>query len=200
MPLDGELWLERGKFEQTMSVIRRKIAHSGWGSIRYLVFDLPAHRGTFRQRYAAMLSLRAKSDNGYWRVVGQLPIKSAQALEDAYTNVLAAGGEGIMLRRIDSLYRVGRSDDLLKHKPFDDAEATVIAYRSGKGEYTGMVGSLRVRTATGMEFNLGSGLTDALRKHPPPLGAVITYKYQGLTLNGKPRFPVFLRVRNDDPE
>ena len=40
--------------------------------------------------------------------------------------VLAAGGEGIMLRRIESPHRGGRSNDLLKYKPFDDAEAIVI--------------------------------------------------------------------------
>ena len=187
--LDGELWLTRGEFEKTMSAIRRKTPHDGWRDIRYLVFDLPAHEGTFRRRYAAMLSLRAANDNAYWQVVEQLPIKSARALEKKYAEVLAVGGEGIM-----------RSDDLLKYKPFDDAEAIVIGHHPGKGKYAGMVGSLRVRTATGVEFNVGSGLTDAMRKNPPPLGVMITYQYQGLTKKGKPRFPVFLRVRNDKPE
>ena len=99
----------------------------------------------------------------------------------------------IMLRRIESPHRGGRSNDLLKYKPFDDAEAIVIGHHPGKGKYVGMVGSLRVRTAAGVEFNVGSGLTDAMRKNPPPLGVTITYQYQGLTKKGKPRFPVFLR-------
>ena len=77
--------------------------------------DLPAHEGTFRRRYAAMLSLRVASDNAYWQVVEQLPIESAEALEKKYAEVLAAGGEGIMLRRIESPHRGGRSNDLLKY-------------------------------------------------------------------------------------
>lgn len=198
--LDGELWLARGKFEETMSIIRRKSPHDGWRDIRYMVFDLPAHGGAFRARYAALLSLRAESANPHWAVVEQLPVPSAAALEAHYNAVLANGGEGVMLRRVESLHRGGRSDDLLKVKPFEDAEAEVIAYNEGKGKYTGLVGSLRVRTAEGVEFDVGSGLTDAQRKNPPPIGSIITYKFQGLTGGGKPRFPVFLRIRNDEPD
>lgn len=197
--LDGELWLARGRFEDTMSVIRRQQPHAGWRAIRYRVFDLPGHSGTFRQRYAALLKLKATSDNIYWQVVEQLPIASAAALEEKYAAVLASGGEGLMLRRTESIHRGGRSDDLLKYKPFEDAEAVVIGHRPGQGKYTGMTGSLRVRTPAGVEFYVGSGLTDKLRKNPPPIGATISYKFQGLTANGKPRFPTFLRMRNDEP-
>ena len=198
--LDGELWIGRGQFEKTMSIIRKSKPHERWRDIRYMVFDLPAHRGIFRERYAAMLMLKSTSDHRYWQVVEQSPIESAAALERYHTAVLAAGGEGIMLRRIESYHRGGRSDDLLKYKSFTDAEAVVIGYNAGKGKYTGMVGSLRLRANNGIEFSVGSGLTDAMRKQPPPIGTTITYKYQGLTNSGKPRFPVFLRVRNDEPE
>ena len=195
--LDGELWIGRGKFEETMSIIRRNKPHERWRAARYLVFDLPAHEGDFRERYATLLMLKAQSDNIYWQVVEQMPINSAAVLEKKYSQVLAIGGEGIMLRRVESRHRGGRSDDLLKYKPFDDAEAVVIGHNRGKGKYTDMTGSLRARAADGVEFSVGSGLTDALRKNPPPIGAVITYKYQGYTNSGKPRFPVFLRVRSD---
>ncbi len=197
--LDGELWLARGMFEKTMSVIRKSKPHEGWRNIRYLVFDLPAHQGVFRTRYATLLKLKAESKNTYWDIVTQLPIETAEILEKKYNAVLAAGGEGIMLRRIESIHRGGRNDDLLKHKPFTDAEAVVIGYRTGKGKYSDSVGALQVRTKAGVEFYVGSGLTDKLRYHPPPIGTTITYKHQGVTANNKPRFPVFLRVRNDEP-
>ena len=35
------------------------------------------------------------------------------------------------------------------------------------------------------------------RKNPPPLGTTITYTYRGLTKTGLPRFPSYLRVRED---
>jgi DNA ligase-1 len=49
----------------------------------------------------------------------------------------------------------------------------------------------------GQRFRLGSGLSDALRRQPPPIGTHITYRYQHLTQNGVPRFPRYMRVRQD---
>ncbi len=201
VPLDGELWLARGRFEDTVSIVRRQAPHEGWRNIRYMVFDLPQHGGIFRERYFALLALAAQSDTGdpvYWRVVEQRPIVSLARLEASFDALILAGGEGLMLRRITSLYRSGRSDDLLKYKPFDDAEAVVIGHNPGKGKYTGKVGSLRVETPDGRVFNVGSGLSDAEREQPPSLGTVVTYQHQGVTKKGLPRFPVFLRIRLDE--
>ena len=41
----------------------------------------------------------------------------------------------------------------------------------------------------------GSGFSDEVRKHPPDIGATVTYTYRGLTRNGVPRFASYLRVR-----
>jgi DNA ligase 1 len=112
--------------------------------------------------------------------------------------VTQAGGEGLMLHRADAPYRAGRSDDLLKLKSRADAEAVVIGYLPGKGKYAGMLGALIVECADGLQFNLGTGLSDVQRRHPPPLGTRITYGYQGLTARGVPRFARVLRIRDDD--
>ena len=45
------------------------------------------------------------------------------------------GGEGLMLHRLDSLYCAGRSRDLLKYKPDDDADARVLAHLAGQGKF-----------------------------------------------------------------
>ncbi len=197
--LDGELWLGRGQFEATVSVVRKQQPHDGWREIRFMVFDLPAHAGTFRQRQAALRALVAASKNAFWQVVRQRPVASREALQALFDETVAGGGEGLMLRRIDSYHQSGRSRDLLKYKPFYDAEATVIGHRPGRGKYAGMTGSLRVRTPQGRVFRIGSGLSDAQRKDPPPVGATITYRYQGLTRNGLPRHPVYLRIRRPAP-
>jgi DNA ligase-1 len=51
--------------------------------------------------------------------------------------------------------------------------------------------------AQGVEFHLGSGLSDALREAPPPLGSVVTFTYRGRTAGGVPRFASYLRRRDD---
>ena len=108
-----------------------------------------------------------------------------------------AGGEGLMLHRGDTLYRAERSDNLLKLKTHEDAEAQVIGHTAGRGKYADMTGALRVRSADGREFRIGSGLSDALRRDPPAVGTWITYRYRGLNDSGLPRFATWLRVRTD---
>lgn len=99
-----------------------------------------------------------------------------------------------MLHSADAPYETGRSDNLLKMKPQEDAEAVVIAHLPGKGKYAGMLGALRVCSESGQEFSLGSGFTDQQRRDPPPIGATVTYRYRDFTATGLPRFASFLRV------
>ena len=55
---------------------------------------------------------------------------------------------------------------LLKLKPYLDAEAIVVAHLPGKGKYQGMLGALRVKTAQGQVFSIGTGFSDAQRAIP----------------------------------
>ncbi|MDQ3160851.1 MAG: hypothetical protein M3Q51_07510, partial [Pseudomonadota bacterium] len=44
---------------------------------------------------------------------------------------------------------------------------------------------------------LGSGLRDADRALPPSIGSLVTFRYNGLTAKGTPRFARFQRVHGD---
>ena len=198
-PLDGELWSKRGDFENISGAVRRARPHEGWRKIKYMIFDMPKESGDFRARLRAMKKTAAAANLPHLQVVPQWEINNAEELRAKMAEITAAGGEGMMLRRKDSPHRGGRNGDLLKLKPFADAEATVLAHLPGKGKFLGMLGSLEVENDDGIRFRVGSGFTAAERKSPPPVGARITYKYNGFTNSGKPRFPVFLRVRKDEP-
>ncbi|MBV5331341.1 DNA ligase [bacterium] len=194
--LDGELWIGRGQFERLSATVRRQTPDdTGWRQVSYLVFELPQAPGTFRERVQAMRGVVAKAGVPWLQVVDQFELGSRQALEQKLDAITRAGGEGLMLHRADALYMTGRSDVLLKMKLWHDAEATVIAHRPGKGKYVGKLGALRVRTADGVEFMLGTGLSEADRRQPPPVGTIITYRYRELTSRGLPRFASFHRVR-----
>lgn len=105
-----------------------------------------------------------------------------------------------MLHRGASHYRAERSDDLLKLKRYQDAEAKVVAHQPGKGKYAGKLGALIVETETGLRFKLGSGLSDEQRRAPPALGCWVTYRYNGLNEKTNiPRFARFMRIREDRP-
>jgi DNA ligase-1 len=198
-PLDGELWAGRGQFEQVTATVRDlEPDDDAWRNIRFMVFDLPAHGGTFSARLRELQSLLAPLRIDWLRQVIQSRVADDVALHLQLDSIAAAGGEGLMLHKEDSLYRAERSDDLLKLKPHQDAEAVVIAHLPGQGKYGGMLGALLVRTANGIEFRIGTGFTDEQRRHPPPIGSWVTYSYHNLTARGIPRFARFLRVRPPD--
>lgn len=196
VPLDGELWAGHGKFELASSTVRNSTPDdAAWRRMHLMVFDLPAHGGPFDVRLKALRALFATPQSATLRLVEQTHLASPDALLARRDAIVAAGGEGVVLHRGASLYRAERNDDLLKFKPHDDAEARVVGYTPGQGKYAGMIGALEVERADGLRFRIGSGLSDAERRHPPPIGTTITYIYNGLTVNGVPRFARFLRVR-----
>nr|WP_246541619.1 DNA ligase [Collimonas antrihumi] len=193
--LDGELWAGREQFHHAVSTIRRQTPDdAAWRKMRFMVFDLPAHGGTFDQRLIALQSVTAKLAVPWVVAVEQIKVDDHAALQSMLERIVKQGGEGLMLHRGDSLYRGYRSNDLLKVKIHEDAEAKVIAHIPGKGKYQGILGALQVETPDGLRFKLGSGFTDAQRRQPPALGSQVTYRYRGLTPGGTPRFASFMRV------
>ena len=165
-----------------------------------MIFDLPDHRGIFSERIASMQRLMDQNESPYLVMIQQSRITNKTDLMRHLTMITDNGGEGLMLHRQSAYYFEGRSKDLLKLKIFHDAEATVIGYREGKGQFKGMLGSLRVRTDEGLVFYVGSGLNLEQRVHPPSIASRITFRHQGYTKKGIPRFPVFLRIRDEEPE
>ena len=99
------------------------------------------------------------------------PLAAAELVEKMVDEVLAEGGEGLVLRQPHSLYNCARTRDLLKHKPLQDADAIVVGYYWGKepdhrksltgtavGERLGAMGGLLVQLENGKRFILsGTG-------------------------------------------
>ena len=195
-PLDGELWLRRGAFEATLGAVRKQRPDEAeWRQLSYQVFELPGAAGSFSQRLARLEHIIARVDSPYLQLIAQQRFENEADLHRKLDEVVAGGGEGLMLHRADSLYQTGRSDALLKLKTYRDAEAVVIAHLPGKGRNLGRLGALLVEMPDGKRFRIGSGFSDRERDQPPPVGTRVTYKYYGLSSRGIPRFASFLRVR-----
>jgi DNA ligase-1 len=197
-PLDGELWLGRGKFEELSGIVRKtEPVDAEWRRIKYMIFELPSGTGSFAERAQRITEIVAGTKWPQLVAVEQFRLADRAALKRKLGEVVRGGGEGLMLHRADAPYVTGRSDALLKLKPLQDAEAAVLEHVAGNGKFAGMMGALRVRTADGKEFLVGTGFTDRVRKNPPPVGTTVTYTYRGFTNTGLPRFPSFLRVREE---
>ena len=195
-PLDGELWLGRGRFAELSGIVRRQQPRDDeWRQVRFMVFEQPGGAGSFTERVERLKAIVARAGVPWLQVVEQFRVADRAALQARLNAVVAAGGEGLMLHRADAPYLTGRSDALLKLKPRLDAEATVVAHLPGRGRLTGMMGALLVETAAGVRFQLGTGFTDAERRDPPPVGAQVTFVYRELTRDGVPRFASYWRRR-----
>ncbi len=196
-PLDGEMWMGRKQFQRTSGFVRRQDKHEYWRDVRFVVFDAPALDQQFEARLQFLGDLMRKHAPPYARALEQKPCKGRDHVFAELAEVQRVGGEGLMLRQPGSRYAAGRSSTLLKVKTFHDAEARVFGYQAGKGRHKGRMGALRLQLSDGTEFEVGTGLSDAARDNPPAVGSIITFKYQELSDDRKPRFPVFVRERTD---
>ncbi|MEK8048516.1 DNA ligase [Ideonella margarita] len=195
-PLDGELWLGRGRFDETSALVRRgEPTDAAWHDLRFMVFDAPTHAGPFAQRVAHLQALLPDAGNGPAHAVAHRTFTTNRALRTWLDEVVAAGGEGLVLHAAAAPWQPGRQAHLLKLKPVQDADVIVIGHRPGKGRWQGQLGALTVRNADGQVFHVGSGLSDAQRRQAPPVGTTVSIRWRGLTATGLPRFATLWRVR-----
>ena len=156
-------------------------------------------------------------------------IHSIKELERYEYLCLHKGYEGVMLRDPMGTYKFGRStvndNILLKVKRFEDDEAELIAIEEKmsnqntaekdafgrtkrSASIVGMVGAdtagtLIVRNKDGLEFGVGSGLNDEMRKElwnnqEKYIGKLVKYKYFPQGIKELPRHPVFLGFRDKE--
>jgi DNA ligase-1 len=196
--LEGEIWGGRGTFEDTVSIVKKQQPHDGWLKLRFAVFDVPEAPGGFNRRLQQAKDWFAAHPATFAFVIEQKKVADNRALQAELERVEKLGGEGLIVRRPDTLYARGRSRDILKVKSFYDTEAVVIEQIPGKGRNQGRLGSLLVELPNKIRFKIGTGFTDAQRLDPPSIGSIITFKYYGLYASGKPKFPSFLRIRTDN--
>jgi DNA ligase-1 len=196
-PLDGELWAGRKRFQRAVSIVRRQDRSELWREISFVVFDAPTLDAPFEERLAHCRRLLESAALSHASVHVHERCGGIDALRTELARIEAAGGEGVMLREPGSRYVAGRSTTLLKVKTFHDAEARVVDHLPGEGRHKGRLGALLVERPGGTRFSVGTGFSDAERAAPPPIGSVITYRYQELSTAGVPRFPSYVGIRDD---
>ena len=196
--LDGELWSQRGKFEEISSIVRKEIPDEiEWQKIKFMVFDLPQDKQIFKQRIKTLRKIIAAAESPFLELIEQFEVSNHEKLMEKLYEVNKSGGEGLMLHKKTALYKAGRNDDLLKLKTYEDEEAVVIDYIKGNGRLEGKIGALWVENADKVQFGIGSGFSEEQRNNMPKIGDKVTYKFNGKTKNNVPRFPVFLRVKEE---
>jgi len=189
--IDGELWTKRRDFENISSIVRDKTPSQKWKEITYNIFEVPHTKGGLFERLAKVKSYESK----IIKIIPQIKIKNKSQMLKFLKEIESKGGEGLVVRDPNAPYIDKRTNKALKVKSFKDAECKVIGYNQGKNKYKNMLGSIICKMDNNITFKIGSGFSDEERKNPPSIGSIITFKYKSFTKYGKPRFPVFMRVR-----
>ena len=192
--IDGELWTKRGDFEHISSIVNKQEPHEGWREIRYNIFEVPHQKGGLLERLSVLKKWLQKHPNEFIKIIPQKVCKGQEDLKHELKRVEALGAEGLVVRNPNALYIDKRTTEALKVKSFSDDECVVKGYTKGHGKFEGLVGAL-LCAWQGKVLKIGSGLSEEDRQNPPALGSNVTFKYNGFTKYGNPKFPVFLRVR-----
>lgn len=195
-PLDGELWMGRQCFQKTISVVKTRDAGDRWRSIQYLVFDIPHLKEPFEERMRQLDDFMRHRSGPNLKAVTQSPCLGISHLKQELDRLTALGAEGLMIRKPGSFYEAGRSHNILKVKPWKDAEAVVVGHEPGKGRHKGRLGGLVVEMPDGKRFNVGSGLSDDDRRNPPRIGATVTYRFTETTEAGIPKCASYICTRD----
>jgi DNA ligase-1 len=106
-----------------------------------------------------------------------------------------------MIRTHNGLYENKRSKNLLKYKTFEDDEFEILDVFEGQGKLTGMVGQMLFESKSGKQFystvnGTQEYLTELWSQKDTLVGKLATVKYFELTIDGVPRFPKVISIRD----
>jgi len=198
---DGELYVHTWDFQKIVSAIKKVSENTPM--VEYHVYDCPnmeKRETPFHKRFTPANQSKFANENNILRSVQTMPIDSETQLRDYEELCINNGYEGIMARNADSKYLFGyRSSDLLKVKRFIDNEYKIVDISEGTGVEKGCAIFL-CETLEGKTFGVRPTGTHAERKivyknQKDYLGKLLTVKYQELSNDGVPRFPVGLHIR-----
>ena len=206
--LDGELFTTKAHFQTIVGLAKKKtlteedrVQHN---LLELHCYDIVDPVKPFAERYAILqdlFRLHAPVIGTTLQLCPTKEIAKEADLKKAHDAYVAAKYEGLMIRNKTGLYAVGdRSNDLLKMKEFEDDEFRIVGFYEGDGAEKGCV-MWRCVTPKGVEFGCRPEGTredrQELYKHGSEyVGKLLTVKYQNLTPDGVPRFPVGKTIRD----
>lgn len=206
--LDGELFNEdyRQQLNEIMKLIRKTVhvteedIKKSAELIKFYVYDGYGFDNTTEQtpysERKAWLDANVIVHYGACTKVPQWTIRSLDDLMERYQNIVAQGHEGVILRKADMPYHHGRSKNLLKFKPTEDAEGKILAITEGNGNWAGKAKIITIEMDNGKVFDatFKGTMEDAaicLKEAAKWINKRITYQFFGYTGLGTPNYAQF---------
>jgi DNA ligase-1 len=201
--LDGELYTNELTFQEIVGLVKRETLKVGdiekQQKIKYHVYDL-IQGDSYEKRHLVLQTLFASHSFQHLVLVPTFHCGSEAEMKEQHARFVADGYEGIMLRNPAGIYKNVRSVDLLKYKEFFDDEYEVVGFKEGEGGEKGCV-LWTCKTEKGAIFHCRprgtrEDRTELFQKGASYIGKKLTVRFQELTDDGIPRFPVGIAFRD----
>ena len=202
--LDGELYTNELTFQEIVGLVKRVTLKPGDAEkqlkIKYHVYDIIDTTKPYETRMADLVKLFTAHAFRHVVLVPTTRCESEAEMKTQHNTFVSGGYEGIMLRSSHGLYKHSRSTDLLKYKEFFDAEYEVMGFKEGDGQEKGCV-LWTCKTEEGKTFHCRPRGTredriELFQNGGEYIGKKLTVRYQELTDDGLPRFPVGIAFRD----
>ncbi len=197
--LDGEIYSHDRTFQEMIRLVKKLRPESS--TLSYHAFDLVDTKDSFDKRWVTLSLMFSSYEFPTIKIVDVETILDKDNMVEMHAQFIAEGFEGIILRNKKGMYKLkGRSADLQKYKEFQDEEYVIIGGQESTGPEAGCV-IFTVKTAKGQEFAVRPRGSFELRKVwmqdiDTIIGKKLTVRYQELTDDGIPRFPVGISIRD----
>ena len=201
--LDGELYTNELTFQEIVGLVKRETLKAGdlekQQKIKYHVYDL-IQGDSYEKRHLVLQTLFASHSFQHLVLVPTFGCGSEAEMKEQHARFVSDGYEGIMLRNPAGIYKNVRSVDLLKYKEFFDDEYEVVGFKEGEGGEKGCV-LWTCKTEKGETFHCRprgtrEDRTELFQKGASYIGKKLTVRFQELTDDGIPRFPVGIAFRD----
>ena len=204
--LDGELYSDTLTFQELVGLVKRVTLKPGNDEqmleVSLRVYDcvhIMNGSADFTERYQIITNLTDGAE--YLSLVENVRVSTESEIHAAQARFVEEGYEGAMVRNLTGAYAIGkRSANLQKVKTFLDGEYLIVGFTQGTGNETGCV-IWECHTPAGQPFGVRPRGTQEDRKvlfqnGSDYIGRQLTVRYQELTDDGVPRFPVGIAIRD----
>ena len=203
--LDGELYSDTLTFQELVGLVKRVTLKPGNDKqmleVSLRVYDCVNTRKTdnFQDRYLDIMGITHGAK--YLSLVENIGVDNEAQVHEAQRKFVEEGYEGAMVRNLLGAYAIGkRSPDLQKVKTFLDGEYEIVGFSEATGNDAGTV-IWECRVPGGLTFRVrprGTRETriDWYQNGNEYIGKQLTVRYQELTDDGIPRFPVGITIRD----
>lgn len=208
--VDGELYCSELTFDQISGITRlvREVSPVE-GYLKYYVFDLMLTINVpFNLRYRILQQAFEGYESKFIYLLEGHSANNKHDIMISHETYVAQGYEGVIIRKVggtteaqqaESYYRGTRCTAIYKYKNFQDAEGVIVGAEASNGGHEDGGVIWLVRDAYGRSFsvrpkgdvNTRKALYQSYLQNPQAYNwQKYRYRFQDLTQEGKPRFPV----------